>query len=275
MAALAAGALALPGLLAAAGPARRWLETEQAALIHTNGIKAHLWGGWLGRWTGRPVVCHLRDLLGTRWLDERIAAEIGRTAAAIITPSEAVARRLRGQRPPVTVVPNGLDLERVRPAPAPGPDGGGPRVGIVGPLTPGKGQHVFLRAAALVQRAFPQARFVVVGDEPYETWGSRGERPRLERLAQALGIAPAVTFTGFVEDPLAWIGRCDVLVSASTTPEGFGREPLEAMALGKPVIATALGASPEVGEDDVVREHTVAEVELRLLQRLAEERGPV
>ena len=257
IAALAAGALALPGLLAAAGPARRLLEEERVALIHTNGIKAHLWGGRLGRWTGRPVVCHVRDLLGTRWLDERIAAEIRRTATAIIAPSEAVARRLRaGVRPlrpspPVAVIPNGLDLEQVRPTAAPVSDGLGPWVGIVGPLTPGKGQRVFLRAAALVRRALPRTRFVVVGGEPYETWGSRGERPRLERLARTLGIAPAVTFTGFVEEPLAWIRRCDLLVSASTTPEGFGRVLLEAMALGKPVIATAVGASPEVVEDGV------------------------
>ncbi len=247
-------ALAVPGLLLTSIRLVRLIRREKVLLLHTNGLKSHILGGIIGHWTGRPVICHLRDLMGSRWIERRLLGWIRKMATHIVVPSEAVAESLRttgGSPVPVTVIPNGIE-------PIPSEEGhsvplfgNGVRVGIVGPLVPRKGHDIFLRAARHVLREIPSARFFIVGDEIYETWGHHGFRQNLKRLAQALGIADRVTFTGFVPNPFPWIQAFDLIVSAAVEPEGFGRVLLEAMAAGKPVVATRLGATPELVQDGV------------------------
>jgi glycosyltransferase involved in cell wall biosynthesis len=83
---------------------------------------------------------------------------------------------------------------------------------------------------------------VVVGDGP--------ERPRLERIAQELGVSGRVYFPGqrSKKETLSLMAACDLLVLNSTY-EGLPHTVLEAMALGLPVIATAVGGTPEVVRD--------------------------
>jgi glycosyltransferase involved in cell wall biosynthesis len=85
---------------------------------------------------------------------------------------------------------------------------------------------------------------VIVGDGP--------ERGRLERVARVHGIAERVHFTGQCSqaETMALMATCDVLV-LNSTHEGFPHAILEAMALGLPVVATAVGGTPELLEDGV------------------------
>ena len=261
---LAVSPLAFLGFCRAVNRLVQLVRKEKVALIHTNGIKAHLLGCAVGWRTRRPVVCHVRDLLGNHWIERWITGWIRRMATAVIVPSKAAVQRMGSPaHPPVVLVPNGIDLDRLQPMNRLQPmdrlrpvrseqrNGSGYRIGIVGPLTPSKGQETFLRAAKQVTKQVSSVQFFIVGDEIYETWDKRGFRQQLERSAKALGLTPYVTFTGFVRDPIAWMQKFDVIVSASVKPEGFGRVLLEAMALAKPVIATAVGAHPEVLEDGV------------------------
>jgi glycosyltransferase involved in cell wall biosynthesis len=111
-------------------------------------------------------------------------------------------------------------------------------------VDPGKGQDVFLEAAALV----PEARFVVVGGAILGNEG--GFEEEVHALARRLGLADRVVFTGHVDDAIPWLDALDVAVVASSH-EAFGIVLVEAMALGTPVVATATDGPSEIVEDGV------------------------
>jgi glycosyltransferase involved in cell wall biosynthesis len=110
-------------------------------------------------------------------------------------------------------------------------------VGVVGRLVPEKGIDVFLRAASLVTSVIPSARFVVIGDGPL--------RAALEDSADSLGLAGAVTFTGFRPDAPQLIAGLDVLVVPSRS-DGSPLVVCEAMAAGIPVVASRVGGLPDL-----------------------------
>ena len=118
-------------------------------------------------------------------------------------------------------------------------------VGIASRLSPEKGQEQFLRAAASVMDRFPNARFLIAGSAMY---APDGYDAYLEQLAGKLGLADRVIFTGFRRDAPDVIHATDVFVCAADE-EALGRVVLEAMALGKPVIATDAGGPRETIED--------------------------
>jgi len=119
-------------------------------------------------------------------------------------------------------------------------------VGLVGRITPWKGQHVFLRAASMVHRRFPNARFQIVGSALFNE--IHYER-YLHRLTASLGLEDVVEFTGFREDVPNLIAKMDLIVHASTTGEPFGQVIVEGMAAGKPIVATNGGGVPEIVVD--------------------------
>jgi glycosyltransferase involved in cell wall biosynthesis len=167
-----------------------------------------------------------RDHLAYRVVEPRLL----RRADSVVVPSQAtadLATRLGHDRSRMTVVPNGVEV------PADLPVGGGDEVGTIGALEPVKGLEVFLRAAAIVQRADPDRRFVVTGE------GS--QRASLGSLAAGLGVD--VAFAGH-RPATAALARLQVLVMSSH----FESAPLvllEAMAAGVPVVATRVGGIPE------------------------------
>lgn len=116
-----------------------------------------------------------------------------------------------------------------------GPDQ--PLITVVGRLIPGKGHHYFLQAARKLLQACPKARFLLVGEGPL--------REKLEALAVSLNMQHAVFFLGFREDVAALIEASAVVVLPSLE-EGLPMVLLEALALAKPVIATAVGGVPEI-----------------------------
>jgi glycosyltransferase involved in cell wall biosynthesis len=122
---------------------------------------------------------------------------------------------------------------------------------MVAIFAPWKGQDVFLRAAKMVIERAARTRFVLVGDDIYDTAGHGGRRTQLEQLARELGIAEAVRFTGFLDEGIAAAyAGLDVMVHASTAPEPFGRTLIEAMAAGTAVIAANDGGVPEIIENE-------------------------
>ncbi len=121
-----------------------------------------------------------------------------------------------------------------------------PLIGLVGRISPWKGQDVFLRAAAHVRRDFPEARFQIIGSALF---GEEAYEAQMRGLAAELGLNGAVEFTGFRSDVPQLIEALDVLVHASTLPEPFGQVVVEGMAAGKPVVATDGGGVKEIIED--------------------------
>ena len=120
---------------------------------------------------------------------------------------------------------------------------GAPLIGTVGRIHPRKDLETFVRAAAQVALSVPQARFVVVGaaEAPVEKIYAE----RLSRLVEQLGLRDRLTFAGARRDITAVMQALDIFVLTSRH-EGFGRVVAEGMAAGRPVVATAEGALPEL-----------------------------
>jgi glycosyltransferase involved in cell wall biosynthesis len=120
-------------------------------------------------------------------------------------------------------------------------------IGMVGRVNPGKGQDVFLQAAQHLLKEFPEAYFVSIG----EAFAGEVYSDALRAEIKLSGLEKRFLVTGFRRDIAAILSSLDVFVSPSVHPEGFGLSLLEAMASGKPVVATAHGGSLEMIEDGV------------------------
>lgn len=228
----------------------RRLRSDRPDIVHTNTLKAALYGGIAGRLAGVPVVWHLRDRIAVDYLPSpavrlvRLAARVLPTA--VIGNSEATLAALGGRinhKCYDAVTPSSVESGTVDPGPHDRPF----TVGQVGRLAPWKGQDLFLRAFAL---SFPDgdARARIVGAAMF---GEDDWAQSLEKLAAALGIEERVDFVGFTDDVNTEYARLDVFVHASVIPEPFGQVVFEAMAAGVPVVVPDTG-----GPGEIVTDHT-------------------
>jgi glycosyltransferase involved in cell wall biosynthesis len=122
-------------------------------------------------------------------------------------------------------------------------------VGLPGVLIAWKGQALLLEATLALVEEFPNLHTVIVGGTPDEC---RPYEQELRAFVARYGLQDRVTFTGHVADMSAAYKALDVVVSASTSPEPLGVVVVEAMAMGRPIIAPAHGGALEVVE----HEHT-------------------
>jgi glycosyltransferase involved in cell wall biosynthesis len=183
------------------------------------------------------------------WVDRAAKLLLCTSASTVIAISDAVADQIPCV-PKVSVIHNGIDVEKFVPDTDAAPfrqrqglGSDGLLVGTVGRLRPWKGQDRFLRSMARVAHVLPSARFLVVGGAIFDV--QDGYPERLSRLAAELGIADRVTFTGQLADVRTAFAAMDLFVHPGD-PEPFGLVNLEAMATGKPVVAFAHGALPEI-----------------------------
>jgi len=163
----------------------------------------------------------------------------------VLAKCELIAYRLFVPRQQVTALPNGID---VRPYAALGTVQSAHdtplRLVYIGRIAREKGLYETLQGMRLACELGVDARLVVAGQG--------AEEPRLRRYAQALGIAPRVCFVGpvFGPDKVRLLGGADAMVLPSYS-EGLPYALLEAMAGGVPVIATPVGAIPDVVADGI------------------------
>jgi glycosyltransferase involved in cell wall biosynthesis len=233
----------------------RFIRFQRIQFVHTNSLKSHVLGGMAAQLARIPVLWHLRNRVDSSYLPG-LAAPLFRSLCRIIpdyvvSVSAAVRDMLRihtledgRPQPPSDVVHDGVDHLRY----APGLTGActlTPIVGLVGRISPFKGQHVFLQAVAIVRQRFPSTRFQIIGTAMF---GEKDYAHHLEQLCAELGLVDCVEFTGFEINVPAALARLDVVVHASVMGEPFGQVIIEAMAAGKPVVATDGGGVPEIVE---------------------------
>jgi glycosyltransferase involved in cell wall biosynthesis len=223
---------------------RRLMRTRRVALVHTHSSV----DSWLATLAARslrlPVVRSRHVTIPIK----RRRALVYRLAHRIIASGEAArARVLAVGVPPhrVVAIPAGVDPSRFHP----GVSGAGvrrelglrgPAVGLVANLRRSKGVRDFLAAAAHVATARPDVTFLVVGDGV-----ALGDA---QREAARLGLEDRVIFTGFRRDVPAVLAALDVLV-LSSVHEAVSQVLLQALAVGTPVVTTAVGGTPEVIRD--------------------------
>lgn len=163
--------------------------------------------------------------------------------------SGAVASSVAGWAgPEVSVIPNGVAVSvdddgpaRAREELGLSPDD--PLVIHVGNIRPGKGHDVLISAAVDIRTAMPEATVVSIGGEKY-----RGDIERMQGLAKEAGVADTIHFIGRRSDALDFVAAGDIFVNPSSV-EGLPVAILEAMALGRPVVATAAGGVPSLVKD--------------------------
>jgi glycosyltransferase involved in cell wall biosynthesis len=242
----------------------KFIRRHDIDLVHTNSLKADIIGGIAGRLALRPVVWHVRDRIDEDYLPQPVVRifrllcrvvptyVIANSAATLRTilpsgvenPGSGARGELRDDR--IAVVHDGTLIVPARDMETPNNELF--QIGLIGRISPWKGQHIFLRAAAHVSKKFPNARFVIVGAPLF---GEEEYEQVVRGLPSQLGIENVVEFTGFRSDIEQVISGLDLVVHASVTGEPFGQVIIEGMAAGKPVVATNGGGVPEIVQDGI------------------------
>jgi glycosyltransferase involved in cell wall biosynthesis len=228
----------------------RLLRTHRIQIIHAHQGRDY----WPAILAARLAGCGTRAVISRHLMTRprRLSARLLLRAGDVIAVSRAVAgvlqRELCGPREHLHQIYGGIDLAAFQP----GRTSAAQRLrqqqgwadsdvvfGVVGAfnLPRGKGQLEFLEAAAPLTAAFPHARFAIVGD------GSMSPALR-DRIATG-GLARAATILPFTDDIATVMNALDVLVHPALGTEALGLVLWEAMACGKPVIASRLDGIPE------------------------------
>ena len=201
---------------------------------------------WAARLLGIGIVSHLHGFL--YFPMERSRRRSIRHVKAFVSISRAVTESaVRAGVDPTRIheIPN--FVERV-PEASPPPMPTELAIGIFGRVAQWKGQKEFLHAAMQVLPRFPGLRVYVVGDA---SDGDPRYLAECREIARSSPFANQIEFTGLVTDVAAYYRKCTVVVHASIEPEPFGMVVIEAMAEARPVVASMLGAPPEIIQEGV------------------------
>ena len=243
----------------------RHLQRRHVQVMHSYNFYANVFALPAARFAGVPcIVASVRDTgVYLSPLQRRVHRAALSLADRILVNAEAVRDWLAGEGVDparIVVVPNGLDADayaRRRGATSfrqelgLGPDAR--LVVVLARLNREKGLDCFVDAAARIAPQFPDTHFVVVGGDlaPRADGSIPGEiayRQELDERARRAGIADRVHFTGFREDVPNVLAETALSVLPSFS-EGLSNTLLESMAAGVPIVATAVGGTPEVVED--------------------------
>jgi L-malate glycosyltransferase len=243
------GSLLRPNTLVQVARLANLIRRRGVRLVHANEFISNFMAFLAARAAGVPLIVsradlgHLREGFSAR--HRRVEKWLSRHAGAVCANAEGV-RRLcieeEGSDPERTfVVRNGLDLRRfdaLAAGPLQGPlPAGRPLVAVVANLWPVKGHRALIEAIARVHAQRPEVRFAFVGDGP--------ERSFLQGRIADLRLGGVVELLGTRYDVPAILGRADAACLPSLA-EGLPNAIMEAMAASLPVVATAVGGSPEL-----------------------------
>lgn len=236
---------------------RRVLRERGVEVVHTNSLKACLYGGVAGRLAGLPVVWHARDRYSEDYLPSiavRLVRLAARVLATVVVANSQTTLATMAPHPPrqprmVLASPLAPEFRAIGTRRLDGRAGGEEPlvIGLVGRISPWKGHDVFLRAIAQAFDGVGEVRARIIGSAMF---GEDAHADAMRAFGAELGIDDKVEWRGFREDMPAELSELDVLVHCSTTPEPFGQVVVEGMAAGLPVISTDVGGPAEVIDHD-------------------------
>ena len=226
----------------------RTVKQHSIDLIHANSLSVALLGGIVARINRIPILMHKRYATSYGILDRLCERLLHR----VILVSEATRWNFASEAKQ-TLIYNGVDLaafqasseevETLRTELFRDASDVSLLAGVVTRITPEKGIHFLIRAMAELKGKIP-IRLLIVGGPYFEK-----DVDYMEELKQEvadLGIEDSVIFTGFLSDTRVVTSLLDIVLVPSIIPEACPRTIIEAMAVGKPVIATPLGGSKEL-----------------------------
>lgn len=228
------------------------IKEREIQIVRTHSFKANLHGIIAARMAGVPCIVasvhNVYEKKRERKFGRRLSNRcLSNYADKIVAVSNAVKSDIMkydgiaGKK--VEIIYNGIDIEKFKSsAGSPvrerlGIPQGIPVIGTVGRLHPQKGQKYLLGAVSVLKNKFPELRLLLAGDGPL--------RKELEDYAETLGITENVLFLGMRRDIPELLSAMDIFVFPSLW-EGLGNVLIEAMAAGKPVVATDIPPVREI-----------------------------
>jgi L-malate glycosyltransferase len=253
---------ALAELSIAAAQVRRAARRHRADVLHANSIRAGIVLALAGPMRAAKLV-HVRDCLPPGAVSTATLRLIAATATTVVANSRYTAASVRAIAPgaPLEVLYNPVDVGRFDPAHidrerargALGEAGESELLlGVVGQLSPWKGQDTAIEALRLLCEQGLDAHLLLIGSAKFVARATRFDNKRylagLHELVADAGLQERVWWLGEREDVPELMRALDVLLLPSWE-EPFGRALIEAMALGVPVVATDVGGPAEIVED--------------------------
>jgi glycosyltransferase involved in cell wall biosynthesis len=232
----------------------RLLRKIAPSIVHTNSLKSDIIGGLAGRLAWKTVIWHVRDRIADDYLPRKVVRLFRLLARWIphhvIANSQATLETLQHSNRQQSVVYSGVVIHdgTLIPDARQASSSSVPTVGMIGRISPWKGQDVLIDAAAMLRDRGVVCRFRIVGSAMF---AEDEYDQKIRAKVNDLGLADRFQFTGFRRDVQGEIAMMSLLVHASKTPEPFGQVVVEGMAAGKPVIATRAGGVVEIVEDGV------------------------
>ena len=222
-------------------------RADGVQMLHTHHLGQLLYGGIAGKLAGAKVIHTEHEYYSlTQLRHRRLLRLLSVMAQTVTSVAEPVTEFLRCQvgipcRKLVTIT-NGVDVALFQTAPPISRATLGWRdkdivIGCLARLETEKGHSILLEALKKTRVRYPYVNLALIGD------GS--ERGRLEQMVRQLGLEHAVQFLGNRTDVPELLASCDIVALASLQ-EGLPLSLLEAMAAGKPVVATRVGSVPQV-----------------------------
>lgn len=224
---------------------RQLVRENNIDIVHSHNYKSNLYSYLATRGLGIPLIATCHNWTNTTPMLRAYAALdcfVLRKFERVVTVSSAIGARLLQSGVPesrICEISNGIEADHFRCAVPSFPREYKDQVtiGTICRLVPGKGVEDLLHVVPKIIQDYPRVRFLIAGDGPC--------RRDFEELAARLGIARHLKFLGFRNDIAAIHASMDIFVLASLN-EGLPMSVLEAMAAGNPVIATRVGALPQV-----------------------------
>jgi len=221
----------------------RLVRETAADLIYVNGPRVLPAAAWVAQKTQRPLVFHCHNHLAQRSAAMLAGRSIQFAAARVIACCRYAARPLWPYVDPgrLHVIYNGVGP----PDALPSARSSIPRIGVIGRISPEKGQIEFLQAAHLLAPKHPDCKFLVCGAPLFGDREAHSYFERVREIAQGL----PVDFPGWQDDVNAVLATLDLLVVPSLREPGAPRVILEAYAARVPVVAFVSGGIPEILHD--------------------------
>ena len=223
----------------------KFLKHDKFNIIHANSFASAVHIAFTSKLAGIPLIAHVRDI----YYFSHVAIKLLKMATVIVANSQSTAKNLVGlgvNESKISVIYNSFDFskyETVSNWQKPPQNGG--RLLYVGQIEHRKGIDILLYAFKKIIRSRPGALLTIVGEDLVEGGKIRNH---YQKLADEIGIAEKVKFTGFVNDVIPEYMNSDVFI-LPTRREPFGRVLVEAMACGLPVVASDVDGIPEIVDD--------------------------
>ncbi len=237
------------------------IEKEKIDILHVHTSPEHWIGAIASSLSGHSVALirtrHIVVPVKNNYLNRYLFTK---KTDKIITVAETIKKNYfnngRYDSSKIFTIHDGIDIERFKPI-----DRGmkireefgiAPDAYLIGKIArfaKVKGHEYFFKAMSIVSKEFPNVMALLVGSGGVKSHAE--EMERIKRLVRECGLDKIVLFAGFRKDIPEILSSIDLFVLSSIGSEGSSRGTLEAMAMGKPVVATRVGVLPELVEEGV------------------------